>query len=770
MPGPEHPIEPITLSLARARDLGIAKKKESYELIPEKIEERGKQIKITAHIDGRETTLTFAKDKLTERQCSLIALCYVRIGRGYDESANKNAKEYLTKAIKEEIGARPKREPQDWLPYFLIAACDLEIEGLGNVAIKMYHFLKQPEQLSHDFYVHLYEKESNPLRKLNVAKIASEYYPHSTYFIALVAEHLASEGKQIECLRYLIEKKTLIPSQEWQQANSLRFMIFNCFLGQGKFEEAIQEASTPLYGYSNDEDYAPILRAIALGRQGDWQDATNILETVVHTSKGSGPVIPVALYYLLKCYINAQNILGIKGIAETLSLDEMELMPFEAPFYFIDSQEIIDTLTYATSSKKLAIDEMTRAKLKGILAYKLYRQLPNPYTYDYPRKLTSVEQKSLERALQLTKDALEYFPAKYFFNALCSNLFCHKREFDTGMQYKLRAIAATQEDWEKEGLYMDVGFEDCSSSYLHTYAHNVKTAFAMIGRSPKNYLENGDFEFDIKQLWKRKLYSQIAGLYEYVKEYTDEWNEAKQLEESSMLFEIAYSLSECEALDEAREVYRLYIKTEGETSAVLNNLAIIYEQTGNLAKAKEIIKKAHKLDPDDDTASRNYQRLFKTQKKVSSRKDILAPEKTEMPIDKAAISQPLDVRIISMPIVQFQDADSPQANHLKRSIAFRNNGDLLHKGEWLARFTPGTSEYYFALILWDHFNEPVSHEDIFDYCKKKIRKAYSETAQSFCNKRKSNIIKALPKAVAGKILVSTKTVEGLNAYQMVSPD
>jgi len=86
------------------------------------------------------------------------------------------------------------------------------------------------------------------------------------------------------------------------------------------------------------------------------------------------------------------------------------------------------------------------------------------------------------------------------------------------------------------------------------------------------------------------------------------------------LFEIAFSLDESGEHDEAKKVYEYLIELSGETSAAMNNLAIIYEKKGDLIKAREYIKKAKSLlgEASDEIIDRNYARLIQHSKRQSN--------------------------------------------------------------------------------------------------------------------------------------------------------
>lgn len=120
------------------------------------------------------------------------------------------------------------------------------------------------------------------------------------------------------------------------------------------------------------------------------------------------------------------------------------------------------------------------------------------------------------------------------------------------------------------------------------------------------------------------------------------------------------------------------------------------------------------------------------------------------------------------------DFDSKQLKKIV-SEAFRQvafiplSGELLVRSQSLGIITPSSPEYYFLDILWRNFNKPVSHDAIFAYIKKHLhRDDYSITPAALCHKKMSAIRKLLGKVV-DTFIISTATVNGENAYQMISP-
>lgn len=105
----------------------------------------------------------------------------------------------------------------------------------------------------------------------------------------------------------------------------------------------------------------------------------------------------------------------------------------------------------------------------------------------------------------------------------------------------------------------------------------------------------------INRLFKDKKYKDILII-------ASKFNDS-QLAESDALFEIGYAYYEEDNLTVSKKYYELYIAKKGENNAVLNNLGLIFEKTGNLLKAKELYQKAVQLNSEDEICRRNLKRI-----------------------------------------------------------------------------------------------------------------------------------------------------------------
>lgn len=116
----------------------------------------------------------------------------------------------------------------------------------------------------------------------------------------------------------------------------------------------------------------------------------------------------------------------------------------------------------------------------------------------------------------------------------------------------------------------------------------------------KNEFQSTYLEYLLSLLKEKKLYEQFCDLASrYILSDLD----------SSILFDFAYSASQCNKIEMAFELYTNYIQFFGKNSAVLNNLANIYKQRGDRETALKMYSEAVEIDPDNNIAKNNMNRI-----------------------------------------------------------------------------------------------------------------------------------------------------------------
>lgn len=107
----------------------------------------------------------------------------------------------------------------------------------------------------------------------------------------------------------------------------------------------------------------------------------------------------------------------------------------------------------------------------------------------------------------------------------------------------------------------------------------------------------------IEELHKQKKYQEEIKIYDLLSK--------QQVDKADIWFEVGYAFNELGNFKKSKYSYNRVIELKGETSAVLNNLALLLEGDDDWISAKELFEKAVKLGPDDVTAQNNLQRLTK---------------------------------------------------------------------------------------------------------------------------------------------------------------
>lgn len=106
-----------------------------------------------------------------------------------------------------------------------------------------------------------------------------------------------------------------------------------------------------------------------------------------------------------------------------------------------------------------------------------------------------------------------------------------------------------------------------------------------------------------------------------------------------------------------------------------------------------------------------------------------------------------------------------------------SNGDLWLDDTRMGSLIPSSAPYFFVRCLWEHCDQPMSHDDIFAYCCEQlaardfVEEWYSEyLPSSFCHAMNREIKRvALEPKLVAQVITATKTIKGKNGYRLVSP-
>ncbi|KAB7884375.1 tetratricopeptide repeat protein [Poseidonibacter ostreae] len=115
-------------------------------------------------------------------------------------------------------------------------------------------------------------------------------------------------------------------------------------------------------------------------------------------------------------------------------------------------------------------------------------------------------------------------------------------------------------------------------------------------------------EFIIQELHNQKEYELIIELYENFS--------TEEVDKLDIWFEVAYAFNKLEKVDKAKYAYHKNLRIKGESSALLNNLANLYEKEDKFDEAIDMYQKALSLESDDTLIKTNLENTLDKQKKM----------------------------------------------------------------------------------------------------------------------------------------------------------
>lgn len=580
-----------------------------YDVEVEKITEDEKHVelflKITYHSKKEvKKELIISKATLSGKEATFIGWCYAVL-TDREKSYKPKAREYLELAIKNDnLGSFFDEEDiKSALPYYLLSKNNL-YDNDGTMLRKLYRASKCSDTF-HDFYWELFRHEKDKLRKINIAKATIKKYPQedNEYFIDFIISDLMKKGRLKEARKFFEEQFAVIPKEAWRKGYpSLKVKVVELLTEQKDFENAEKILGDVIFNRSTDG----LLKGKFYFEKGDFVKAIKCFSETITYATDDTDDTQASYYYLLACYAKTKSIAEIQDIIENANLCHQELVVYPpVDFSYEDFAE--KTLK---GILKLKIDELLKARVKGLLAFVQISTLPNLNEETRIRVLTKEEKKMLNEAEASINEALGYYFDDKAFNATYSNILYYKKDYDTALRYKIRAIEENSRSLTFVSILVQMS--DASDEFLDGYVEVVKDAVKNHDVSIDNYIEHM-FNEDAGALYAKKKYKSIKELYEYVKPNIGDLSTIDESKYYGLynisLFELGYSLAEAGDQKEAKHIYELCLKEHADGASVLNNLAIIYEKEGDLKKAQELIKRAKANAKDDEIVTRNYGRI-----------------------------------------------------------------------------------------------------------------------------------------------------------------
>lgn len=643
MANPFYIPETIFLHPDTAGSFGILAKSEAKDPVKEvkkvvsipvqvlNIEDTQKKVVVTLKLEDKEVKITYEKNALNRMKSLFIGWAYLLIGEQDYKTRDENkakAKEYLKEAAKpvrdEEEGPDDDDEPSP-LAHYLLSKYDLEISWVRSHRLELYHHFNKGKPLFRDFYHQLIYREPNQLRKIMIAQKALEFYPNDWFFIELVANDLFHQKRYIDCIDFIKDRRKHFSDDEWVQMDTLRITLIRAYNQEKMYTEALDELKTKIEAFSTD--YTNLLKGTVYHHQKNYPEAIKAFEQVVIEDYINHDAAIIATYYLLECYLLNKDTYKLANIINSFALDDHQVYLFGHEPY--KEKDIIKMFERVLTSKE--IDDRLLAKVKIMYAYMLQEGLQ--FGQGEKQILTKDEKEILEKCLSLVKEAIPFHQDDVFANGLYSNLLYANDENNEAMDYKLRSVLRGDSTY-----FVGAELAETTEDYMDNYPARFKKLLAETGGAIPSYIESSAFDYDVGGLWKNKKYKQVVELYKMVKPHISDNSKIGQMSgytSAGDWFDIAYSLSEVGDTKESTAIYERLLQKDEENSSVLNNLALEYEKAGELGKAKALIQRAKKLEPEDEIITKNHTRLTSVQKAKTT-----TPSKKEVELPKIESNEP----------------------------------------------------------------------------------------------------------------------------------
>jgi len=439
-----------------------------------------------------------------------------------------------------------------------------------------------------DAFWRLADIEENKKHAVRILIKGLEYFPNSE----IIYENLIrkSENSDIPLISKEIENKNIV-------SNTIYFKLYEFFSNQKSYEEAL-ELIEKIKPKKNEEQLLSLIKAFCLFELSEIERAKSIFQKLINNDVNQN--LNYAQYIgLLLCFFKTNEInQAIKLIKELPNkLDEPFVwihtdLSFNFENYFNDAIEQFSVLFKAKKEQKESY-----AKLRGIKALKLCE-------FESANKKTILD-------LKFARNNLE---DKEIFDTELVNAYLHTGQIIGAFNQDL-SNAIEYSNYKSEINYI---LDDISKNDLKTIVDLfIKKLNATSSWQRDRYKKI--MEEVISTLHKNENYENITKVSSYFSEDV--------LERTDVLFEIAFAYSKTENETKAKKYYKKIWEKEQISSAVANNLALLYEGENDWIHAKELFEEAVKLDSDDEIAQKNLRGI---NKKIEDKtKNILRWEKEQ---------------------------------------------------------------------------------------------------------------------------------------------
>jgi len=427
-------------------------------------------------------------------------------------------------------------------------------------------------------YLKLSYLEKNPNHPLRILKKGLEKFPNS---IELYENILwRSEISERELIFEEIENKRLF-------SNEISIIKLETYIALKKYKKALQITENIKANDTIEKKILKIMKAFIFFEIDNLTESKEIFvelinEDINHELNYS-PYFGLILLYLKEHKVEE----AVETFLEIPNETEIEMFVLPASYHLVFDFEnyFIRSLFRLEENVK---DKKLLGKIRGIRGLALFAK-------HFDSEINSEIVKDLKYANKIFPGSLKYFEAldeilgrkqKYFeayklLIQLIENLSVVKEEYFGSFYFIIESDNASF------NLIITDIFEILSKKILSTNKKIATTILKPI----------------VERLFKEERFSEIVELSKLF--------DVEIIKNLDIIFEIAYSFSEENYIKEAKNFYNFYIEKEGMVSSVANNLGLIYEEEGDLRKAKELFEKPLEIDKSNEKSKKNLARILK---------------------------------------------------------------------------------------------------------------------------------------------------------------
>lgn len=422
------------------------------------------------------------------------------------------------------------------------------------------------EEPIEDSFWRLADLEDNNKHAIRILKKGIEFFPNSE----LLYKHLLNLAKHNDIPLIYEELKDKKIS-----TNSINFKMYEYYAEKNDYNEALKFLKKMKTKNSGEKQLLDLITAFILYESSDIKKAgtifSKLIESDINHNLNYAPHIGALL-----CLIELSETKKLAELVDELPFVFDENFIYKPDLHFTFDDYFIQLIEKLIDFFKKRNQKEACAKIRGIKAIEAYKN-------------DAIDKKTLldfEYARKHLKNEILDTEAVNFY---CDN-------------DRIKAFEIDLENIEKYPNY-----ESCADSIFYCITKDD------LKKITELFLE----KINEASSWSRNYYSEpmkniISVLHqnkshEKILKIADYFSD-DLLEKSNVLFEVAYAYYEKKDKLNAKKIYEKIWDKDKNNSSVANNLALVYEDE-DLYIAQELLKKALQINPNDEIAQKNLERV-----------------------------------------------------------------------------------------------------------------------------------------------------------------